>query len=100
MSYASSFREAGGAEAGRVCRHGALSALHRAGLRVPDDVVVVGYDDLPFAPYLVPALTPVRLPYAAMGEDAVSWLAEAVRGRVDGVLHQVYQPYLIIRDSG
>ena len=112
---AASFSEAGGAEAAArllsthqpdailalsdVVALGALSAVHRAGRRIPDDIAVLGYDDLPFAPFLEPALTTVRLPYASMGEDAIVWLAEAVRGRADGVLHRVYQPELVVRRS-
>ncbi len=78
---------------------GVLHAVHRAGLRVPKDIAVIGYDDLPFAPFLDPPLTTIRLPYEAMGRDAVRWLADAVRGRADALLHHVYEPELIVRDS-
>ncbi|MBI3974158.1 MAG: substrate-binding domain-containing protein, partial [Chloroflexi bacterium] len=71
----------------------------RAGLRVPHDVAVVGYDDLPFAAFLEPPLTTVRLPYDAMGRAAVAWLVAAVRGRADTRLRGVYQPKLVIRES-
>jgi LacI family transcriptional regulator len=78
---------------------GVLSAVHRTGRRVPEDVAVAGYDDLPFAPYLEPPLTTVRLPYEAMGRAAVSWLIGAVRGRAASRLAERYQPELVIRDS-
>jgi LacI family transcriptional regulator len=113
--HATSFSEAGGAAAAAdllatqapdailalsdVVALGVLSAVHRAGRRIPDDIAVLGYDDLPFAPFLEPSLTTVRLPYASMGEDAIAGLADAVRGRADGMLHRVYQPELIVRRS-
>ena len=59
---------------------GALSYCRRAGLRVPEDVSVVGFDDLPFASLLTPALTTVRQPAREMGIQAVKLLL----GMVDG----------------
>ena len=59
---------------------GVLSALAEAGRRVPDDVAVVGCDDVPFAAYLVPALTTVRVPLAETGERVVDLLLRATAG--------------------
>ncbi|TQE20226.1 LacI family transcriptional regulator [Streptomyces ipomoeae] len=50
---------------------GALTALHEAGLSVPGDVSLVGYDDIPFARDLYPALTTVHVPYEELGRLAV-----------------------------
>ena len=50
---------------------GALSALRDAGLRVPEDVSVVGYDDLAIGADVTPPLTTVRLELEAMGEQAM-----------------------------
>ncbi|USQ86190.1 LacI family transcriptional regulator [Streptomyces phaeoluteigriseus] len=50
---------------------GAIAALHEADLRVPDDVSIVGFDDVPFASDLTPALTTVRVPYEELGRVAV-----------------------------
>ncbi|MFI1356570.1 LacI family DNA-binding transcriptional regulator [Streptomyces sp. NPDC020898] len=50
---------------------GALTALHEAGLSVPGDVSLVGYDDIPFARDLHPALTTVHVPYEELGRLAV-----------------------------
>jgi LacI family transcriptional regulator len=49
---------------------GACAALRGSGLRIPDDVSVVGFDDLPFSVDVVPALTTVRLPLAEAGARA------------------------------
>lgn len=59
---------------------GALSYCRRAGLHVPDDVSVVGFDDLPFASLLTPALTTVRQPAREMGVQAAKLLLSMVDG--------------------
>lgn len=53
---------------------GVLAAARDAGLDVPRDLSVIGFDDLPFAADLTPALTTVRLPLRAMGERAMELL--------------------------
>lgn len=50
---------------------GAMRAYREAGLRVPDDVSIVGFDDLPTAQWIEPALTTIRQPLASMGAAAV-----------------------------
>jgi LacI family transcriptional regulator len=52
----------------------ALRALRDAGVRVPDDVSVIGFDDVPWAAFVEPALTTVRQPLAALGAAAVELL--------------------------
>lgn len=59
---------------------GALAALSDAGLAVPDDVAVVGFDDLPFAAQLRPALTTVRTDPVAAGERAMDMLLSLLAG--------------------
>jgi LacI family transcriptional regulator len=59
---------------------GVLSALREAGVRVPEEVGVAGFDDIPIARYLSPPLTSVHVPIAELGMRAVAALLRAVRG--------------------
>ena len=59
---------------------GAIRRLREAGLRVPDDVSVVGYDDLPVADYVEPALTTVHQPMREVGEVAAGLLLDQLAG--------------------
>jgi LacI family transcriptional regulator len=59
---------------------GVLSALHASGRRIPEDVAVVGCDDIPFAEYLSPPLTTVRVPLAETGRTAINLLLNAIAG--------------------
>lgn len=58
---------------------GAVRALHRAGRRVPGDVSVIGYDDIPLAPFFDPPLTTMRQPMQQFGQRAARAAIEAVR---------------------
>jgi LacI family transcriptional regulator len=77
---------------------GALTALKDAGYRVPDDVSLVGYDDVLFARYLSPALTTVRQPLFEMGEAAARLAVAKSRGR-EAEVKRSFEPELIIRTS-
>jgi LacI family transcriptional regulator len=57
---------------------GALSALREAGLRVPEDVAIGGFDDIPMARYTSPPLTSVQVPMGLLGAQAVDLLVLAV----------------------
>jgi LacI family transcriptional regulator len=77
---------------------GVLSALQRSGRRVPADVAVVSCDDIPFARYLTPPLTTVRVPLAETGELAVELLLRSIAG--EPVPERSALPVeLIIRES-
>jgi LacI family transcriptional regulator len=79
---------------------GALKAAKRAGVAVPDELAIVGFDDLPIAPFVEPALTTVRVPAREIG-------IVAARALIDAVTHAnarrkpaaVLATELIIRDS-
>ncbi len=80
-----------------VLAMGMLYGAHRRGLRVPGDLSVTGFDDIPEAAYSVPALTTVRMPTEAMVLAAVD-LAIG-RDEILGDLHPTLEPDLVVRDS-
>lgn len=57
---------------------GAMRALKEKGYRIPEDVAVIGFDDMPLCGYMEPALSTIRVPKQAMGEQAVKRLAELI----------------------
>jgi DNA-binding LacI/PurR family transcriptional regulator len=59
---------------------GLLAALHEEGLEIPDDVSVVGFDDLPEAPYFTPPLTTVRQDFAELGRRGVQQVLSLLAG--------------------
>ena len=59
---------------------GVLRAVGQAGLSVPGDVCVIGFDDFPMAEHTAPPLTTVRQPMRAMGETAARMLLEGLEG--------------------
>ncbi|MFI6411471.1 LacI family DNA-binding transcriptional regulator [Streptomyces sp. NPDC050585] len=73
--------------------------LAERGLRVPDDVSVVGYGDLPEARWAVPGLTTVRRPLAGMAGAAVSLLARSARGEPMDGLPVELATELVVRSS-
>lgn len=77
---------------------GALTALREAGLDVPGDMSVVGFDDVPFAADLTPALTTVRVPYEELGRTAVR-MALGRTEALTGDDHVVLGTQLVIRQS-
>jgi DNA-binding LacI/PurR family transcriptional regulator len=77
---------------------GAMRALKLAGRRVPQEVAVVGFDDVPFARYLSPALTTVRAPIEEVGREAVRQLNRLMSGERAEAL-TLMRTELIIRES-
>ncbi|MDR7382877.1 LacI family DNA-binding transcriptional regulator [Promicromonospora iranensis] len=78
---------------------GLLRAAHQLGLRVPEDLSVVGYDDLPLASWVGPPLTTVRQPLAEMGAAATQILLDIARGRPPKVSRLNLSTELVVRDS-
>ena len=78
---------------------GVLSALRERGLRVPDDVSVMGFDDVPEAAFLLPPLTTVRQDFAALGELIMQKVLLAVE-EPDAVTESTPLPtHLVVRES-
>ena len=79
---------------------GAMRALHEAGRRIPDDVAVIGFDDIEEARFAIPSLTTIAPDKEKIGELAVSFLL----GRIDGTRtcppERVEVPFrLVVRES-
>jgi len=76
---------------------GAFQAIADAGLRVPDDVAVVGFDDMPLAASVRPGLTTVRQPAIDMGAELATRLLRSIE---DGTTAEILMPTeLIVRES-
>ena len=78
---------------------GAICAFQEAGLRVPDDISVVGFDDIQSAAYISPPLTTVRQPLQKMGEIAARTLLDRIEGRMKYVPEIAIEPELVVRRS-
>jgi LacI family transcriptional regulator len=78
---------------------GAMSAFRDAGLRVPEDVSIVGFDDIQAAAFLNPPLTTVRQPLQRMGDLAAKTLLRRIKEGDTGPEEIIVQPELVIRES-
>lgn len=78
---------------------GAIKRIREAGLRVPDDISVAGFDDIPFAAFCDPPLTTIAQPAEAFGRHAVEMLVAQFEQRFLEATHLVLPHQLIVRGS-
>ncbi len=78
---------------------GVARCLYEHGLRVPDDVSIVGYDDIPEAEFFTPPLTTVRQPFTDVGERAIGALLAGLAGGGTEPVVSVVDPTLVVRAS-
>lgn len=78
---------------------GALEAFRRHGLRCPDDVSLVGFDDIRYAQHLDPPLTTVSQPMERIGHEVVRLLLDVLSGRAQGARHVTLPHRLLLRAS-
>ncbi len=78
---------------------GALHALRARGLRVPEDVSVVGFDDMLEAAYFIPTLTTVRQDFDALGRQCMEYLVSIIETPDTPLQQRVLYPELVVRDS-
>ncbi|QCG47849.1 LacI family DNA-binding transcriptional regulator [Aeromonas schubertii] len=78
---------------------GAISCLLERGFRIPEQVSVVGFDDIPYARYTYPKLTTVKYPIEAMGERAAELALALLEGDPMPALPRKFEPELIVRES-
>jgi LacI family transcriptional regulator len=75
---------------------GALKGLHDAGIRVPEDIAIAGFDDIPIVRYIKPSLSSVHVPIYELGILAVQQLIHAVNGKNKHKKQQIIIPTKII----
>jgi DNA-binding LacI/PurR family transcriptional regulator len=78
---------------------GSIWAFREAGFRVPEDISVVGFDDIPGTAFANPALTTVRQPLIRMGQIAAQTVVDQIEGRGEYVAEIAIEPEFVVRAS-
>jgi DNA-binding LacI/PurR family transcriptional regulator len=78
---------------------GAVRGVRSVGMRVPDDISVIGYDDSTLIAFTDPPLTTVRQRVLAMGETTVQALVDEIAGIPASRTEYVFRPELVVRGS-
>ena len=78
---------------------GAMNAIREAGLRIPQDVAVVGYDDVRFSRFTLPPLTTARAPEVELGRRGAEMLFDLINDRKPPEMQRTLHSELIVRDS-
>jgi DNA-binding LacI/PurR family transcriptional regulator len=78
---------------------GVLRALREAGVRTPQDVAVVGFDDIPESEFFAPPLTTVRQDFEAVGKQGIALLLDLIEGRPPAASRIAIEPQLVVRAS-
>lgn len=78
---------------------GLLSSLNERGIKVPEDISVTGFDDIPFARYTTPPLTTAAVPIMDVGEHAWQQMRDLLNGTGTGDSLQVFTPHMVVRGS-
>jgi LacI family transcriptional regulator len=85
--------------AGDMVAIGIIKEAKKEAVRIPEDLCVVGYDDLPAAEVVEPSLTTVRQPKLEMGDYAINMIVDKIEGREAGIKHKELPTKFIIRES-
>ncbi len=80
-----------------VMAFGVMQACKEAGLRIPEDISLVGYDDIPFTASI--GLTTVAQPAREMGRNALLLLLDIMQGRISEPRRIVLRPSMVLRSS-
>ena len=78
---------------------GALDVIRERGLSIPDDISVVGYDNVRWAPFLSPKLTTVNNPIRDMGRMAARWVLKNVYNEDKLTIQTIFEPEIVPRES-
>jgi len=79
--------------------YGAVAAIRERGLRIPKDIALVGFDDLPFSRYADPPLTTVHLPAGDLARRSAEILSQLLQGGEPESRQVILETQLIVRDS-
>lgn len=82
-----------------VVAFGAMACIRERGLSIPQDISVVGFDDVPMARYVSPNLTTIRLPAAELGEQICNMLVSLIQNHPPELKQILLETTLIVRDS-
>lgn len=78
---------------------GALQAVHKRGIKIPEEIAIVGFDDMPWASSLRPPLTAIAQPIEELGRTAAQMLLDRLANRHRPVRQVILPPELIVRVS-
>lgn len=78
---------------------GLINAANEKGIKVPEDLSVIGYDDVYISKFMVPALTTIHQPKFRLGKTAVDTLLNRIEKREEQVLQVQLEPTLVVRHS-
>lgn len=78
---------------------GAMAAAHDRGLKLPEELSIVGYDDAPISRYVYPKLSTVHYPIADMSHMAARWVLKNVYDHKKLEVQQSFEPTFVARDS-
>jgi LacI family transcriptional regulator len=82
-----------------VASIGAIRAIRESGLRVPEDISVIGFDDIRESAYHMPSITTVRQPLRKMGSIAAQTVIERIEGSENCPAQIAIEPELVVRES-
>ncbi len=77
----------------------AIKAAHHAGLNIPNDVSIVGFDDIPYATLVEPQLSTIRQPLEQMGHAAADKIIRIIEGKEPNMVRKTFHAELIVRES-
>lgn len=85
--------------AGDIVACGVIAEAKERGIKIPQDISLVGYDDIMISSLVSPALTTVKQPVEKMGEDAFRTAIEAAENKIKGAKVEIFEPELVIRET-
>jgi LacI family transcriptional regulator len=84
---------------GDMTAAGVMESAKKYGMRIPDDLSVIGFDDSMTSAFLNPPLTTVRQPIEKLGAEVFNTAVAAIEGKLKSFKHIIIEPELIIRKS-